>query len=74
MAVEAKYRDQGFGFRMKLAHRQIALERGLKSICWTFDPLQSRNARLNISRLGGDRGAAERPITGTLKASEQSTT
>ena len=52
MAVEAKYRDQGLGLRMKLLHRQIALERGIKSICWTFDPLQSRNARLNISRLG----------------------
>jgi predicted GNAT superfamily acetyltransferase len=52
MAVEAKYRDQGLGFKMKLVHRQIARERGLKSICWTFDPLQSRNARLNISRLG----------------------
>ncbi len=37
---------------MKRVHRQIALERGFKSICWTFDPLQSRNARLNISRLG----------------------
>ncbi|MGO8792802.1 MAG: hypothetical protein ACLQVL_36185 [Terriglobia bacterium] len=52
MAVEEKYRDQGFGFKMKLVHRQIALDRGIKSICWTFDPLQSRNARLNISRLG----------------------
>jgi len=52
MAVEGKYRDRGFGFKMKLFHRQVALERGIKSICWTFDPLQSRNARLNISRLG----------------------
>jgi predicted GNAT superfamily acetyltransferase len=52
MAVEAKYRDQGLGFRMKQVHRQAALQIGLKSICWTFDPLQSRNARLNISRLG----------------------
>jgi predicted GNAT superfamily acetyltransferase len=52
MAVEAKYRDQGFGLKMKMVHRQVALERGIKSICWTFDPLQSRNARLNISRLG----------------------
>ena len=52
MAVEEKYRDQGWGFKMKLVHRHTALERGLKSICWTFDPLQSRNARLNISRLG----------------------
>jgi predicted GNAT superfamily acetyltransferase len=52
MAVEAKFRDKGFGFRMKLFHRKLALERGLKSICWTYDPLQSRNAWLNISRLG----------------------
>jgi predicted GNAT superfamily acetyltransferase len=52
MAVERKYRDQGWGLKMKLVHRRIALARGLKSICWTFDPLQSRNARLNISRLG----------------------
>ena len=52
MAVEAKFRDQGFGFRMKLMHRELALAQGLKSICWTYDPLQSRNARLNISRLG----------------------
>src|SRR5579863_6397678 len=42
MAVEAKYRDQGFGFKMKMVHRRVALERGIKSICWTFDPLQSR--------------------------------
>jgi predicted GNAT superfamily acetyltransferase len=52
MAVEAKYRDQGLGFKMKLVHRQVATEHGIKSICWTFDPLQSRNARLNIARLG----------------------
>ena len=52
MALEPEYRDQGWGFRMKLLHREVVLERGLQSICWTFDPLQSRNARLNISRLG----------------------
>ncbi len=52
MAVEAEYRDQGFGLRMKRVHRRVALARGIKSICWTFDPLQSRNARLNIARLG----------------------
>lgn len=52
MAVEPKYRDRGFGYKMKMVHRQVALERGIKSICWTFDPLQSRNVCLNISRLG----------------------
>ncbi len=53
MAVQPEFRDRGLGFRMKLAHRQHALDRGLSSICWTYDPLQSRNAALNISRLGG---------------------
>lgn len=52
MAVEPEFRDLGLGFRMKLAHRRLALRQGLSSICWTYDPLQSRNAALNISRLG----------------------
>jgi predicted GNAT superfamily acetyltransferase len=52
MAVEPRYRDLGLGFRMKLAHRRLALAAGLSSICWTYDPLESRNACLNIERLG----------------------
>jgi predicted GNAT superfamily acetyltransferase len=54
MAVRERKRDRGLGFQMKLMHRQLALEQGIRSICWTFDPLQSRNAALNISRLGAD--------------------
>lgn len=53
MAVEPKFRDLGLGFRMKLAHRENALAAGISAICWTYDPLQSRNAALNIARLGG---------------------
>jgi predicted GNAT superfamily acetyltransferase len=52
MAVRDGFRDQGLGFKMKLAHRKLALAQGIKSICWTYDPLQSRNATLNILRLG----------------------
>ncbi len=52
MAVREGFRDQGLGFRMKLAHRRVSLAAGIKSICWTFDPLQSRNAALNLARLG----------------------
>ena len=52
MAVAPEDRDRGLGFRMKLEHRRLALARGIKSICWTYDPLQSRNAALNVSRLG----------------------
>jgi predicted GNAT superfamily acetyltransferase len=53
MAVEPKFRDLGLGFRMKQAHRKLVLADGITSICWTYDPLQSRNAGLNIARLGG---------------------
>ena len=52
MAVRESFRDQGLGFRMKLAHRKLALAQGIRSICWTYDPLQSRNATLNLARLG----------------------
>jgi len=52
MAVEPGFRDLGLGFKMKLAHRKLALDAGISSICWTDDPLQSRNAALNIGRLG----------------------
>jgi predicted GNAT superfamily acetyltransferase len=52
LAVEKRHRDKGLGFRIKLAHRKLALQEGIKSVCWTYDPLQSRNAALNIARLG----------------------
>jgi predicted GNAT superfamily acetyltransferase len=52
MAVLPEFRDRGLGLRMKLAHRRLALQQGIRSVCWTFDPLQSRNAALNLRRLG----------------------
>ena len=52
MGVLPGYRDRGVGFRLKLAQREWALERGLDLITWTYDPLESRNANLNIRRLG----------------------
>ncbi len=53
MAVRPSHRDRGLGFRMKMVHRRMALAAGIRSICWTFDPLESRNATINIARLGG---------------------
>jgi predicted GNAT superfamily acetyltransferase len=51
-AVLEEYRHQDIGFRMKLAQRQFAVDYGVSLIIWTFDPLQSRNAHLNINKLG----------------------
>jgi len=53
MAVTARFRGRGLGLRLKLAHRKLALQQGIRSICWTYDPLQSANARLNLAKLGG---------------------
>jgi len=52
MAAAQGFRDRGFGLRMKRLHRKLALAQGIPSICWTYDPLQSRNAALNLHRLG----------------------
>lgn len=51
MGILPAYRSQGLGLQLKLAHRNLALSQGIKSICWTYDPLQSRNASLNLSKL-----------------------
>src|ERR1043166_7561586 len=52
LAVHPLYRECGLGFRLKLAQRCAALERGFERITWTFDPLQSTNPHLNCHKLG----------------------
>ncbi len=52
LAVSEQWRNQGIGRRLKLAQREEALSRGIKRMEWTFDPLESKNAYLNIHRLG----------------------
>lgn len=53
MAVDPAYRDQGMGMKLKLRQRLWALEQGYAVITWTFDPFQTRNGYLNVSKLGG---------------------
>jgi predicted GNAT superfamily acetyltransferase len=52
LAVLPQYRNAGLGRRLKLAQREDALARGIDLIEWTFDPLEIKNAYLNIARLG----------------------
>jgi predicted GNAT superfamily acetyltransferase len=52
LGVLPEYRNSGLGFRLKRAQWQMVRHQGIDRITWTFDPLISRNARLNISRLG----------------------
>jgi predicted GNAT superfamily acetyltransferase len=52
LAVLPAYRNSGLGRRMKVAQRDDALKKGFERIEWTFDPLEIKNAHLNIARLG----------------------
>jgi len=52
LGVLPSYRDTGIGRRLKLRQREEALSRGIQLIEWTFDPLELKNAFLNIERLG----------------------
>jgi len=52
LAVREDYRNQGLGRRLKLEQRIEALGRGIRYMEWTFDPLEIKNAFLNISKLG----------------------
>lgn len=52
LAVESGYRNAGLGRQIKLFQRNDALARGFELMEWTFDPLEIKNAYLNIERLG----------------------
>jgi predicted GNAT superfamily acetyltransferase len=52
LAVLDPYRHLDLGSRLKQAQRERALAQGIREMTWTYDPLQSRNAHFNFSKLG----------------------
>ena len=68
--------DRGVGFAIKQHQRAWGLARDLTEMSWTFDPLVSRNARFNLSKLGAV--ASEYavdfygPMQGTMNANDES--
>ena len=52
LAVRSPYRNAGLGRRLKLFQREDALARGFDLMEWTFDPLEIKNAYLNLEKLG----------------------
>jgi predicted GNAT superfamily acetyltransferase len=52
LGVLPAYHNAGIGRNLKLRQREEALSRGIELIEWTFDPLELKNAYLNIQRLG----------------------
>ncbi len=52
LAVKSEYRNAGLGRRLKLFQREDAIALGYELMEWTFDPLEIKNAYLNLERLG----------------------
>ena len=52
LAVLPEYQGLGIGKKLKLAQRREALKQGIGLITWTYDPMQVRNANLNLHALG----------------------
>ena len=52
MGIHPDHRNAGIGFALKRAQWQMVRHQGLDHITWTYDPLLSRNAYLNIAKLG----------------------
>lgn len=52
LAVRESARGLRLGVRLKLYQRDWCLAHGIAHVRWTFDPLRSVNAALNIHRLG----------------------
>jgi predicted GNAT superfamily acetyltransferase len=50
--VEPGKQGAGVGFALKQDQRAWSLERGIATVCWTFDPLVRRNAYFNLQKLG----------------------
>jgi predicted GNAT superfamily acetyltransferase len=51
-AVLPECQNRGVGRQLKLFQRVDALKNGVPLVEWTFDPLELKNARFNLTRLG----------------------
>lgn len=52
LGVVPEWQSRDVGYHMKRCQRELVLQQGLALVVWTFDPLETRNARLNLGRLG----------------------
>ena len=64
--VAAAHRGRLVGYSLKLDQRAHALENSVDTVTWTFDPLTSRNAHLNLHKLGARPVAYRVNFYGTL--------
>jgi predicted GNAT superfamily acetyltransferase len=67
LGVHPDFHDRSIGYRLKCAQRGAVVEQGIRLITWTYDPLLSRNAQLNIRRLAAVCSTYKRNIYGELR-------
>ncbi len=53
LGIHPEYQEKGIGAQLKWEQKRVAAEKGYELIIWTFDPLESRNAYLNMNKLRG---------------------
>lgn len=52
LAVREDARGLGLAVRLKMYQRQELLRNGIEVALWSYDPLEARNAHINLNRLG----------------------
>jgi len=67
LGVHPDVRDDGSGCALKRAQWQMVRQQGLDRITWTYDPLLSRNGRLNIGKLGAVCNTYLRQVYGDMR-------
>ncbi len=66
LGVLPAYRGQGIGQALKWAQRAAVLDQGLGDISWTYDPLETPNALLNLHALGARVGIYHPNLYGAM--------
>jgi len=54
LGVSPAARDLKIGERLKWFQRDLLLPYGVEDVEWTYDPLEARNAHLNLNKLGAE--------------------
>ena len=67
LGVLPEFRGTGIGIALKQAQRYDALRLGYELVTWTFDPLEARNAYINLHRLGCIARLYDRDHYGTME-------
>jgi predicted GNAT superfamily acetyltransferase len=67
LGVHPEFRNQGLGYQLKLAQRREVIRQGIRLATWTYDPLMSVNAHLNIRQLGAVCRSYQRELYGEMR-------